>query len=279
MQRALIILISCLLITACAGQSKNQFDNLSEDQLYKKARSYMIDRKFNKAVEAYQAIETRFPFGKYAEQAQLEIITAYYQAQEYEAAIAAADRFTRLHPQHPEADYAYYYKGLANFDANRSLFDRFFNLDMSKRDPGTARDSFNDFAELLSKYPDSRFAADARGRMIFLRNILARHEVHVADFYMRRAAYTAAVNRGSYVVEHFQETPAVGDALAIMVQGYNAMGLTELAADSLEVLKLNFPDHTALKDGEFNPEYTLEYSELLSAEDGVSGYSRPKNKL
>ncbi|CAA0124021.1 Outer membrane protein assembly factor BamD [BD1-7 clade bacterium] len=279
MRSFLLVIFSCLFLAACAGQSKNQFDNLSEDQLYQKARSYMVDRKFNKAVEAYQALETRFPFGKYAEQSQLEIITAYYQSQEYEAAIASADRFTRLHPQHPEADYAYYYKGLANFDANRTLFDRFFNMDMAKRDPGTARDSFNDFAELLSKYPDSRFAADARGRMIFLRNILARHEVHVADFYMRRAAYMAAVNRGSYVVEHFQETPAVGDALAIMVQGYNAMGLPDLAEDSLEVLRVNFPKHHSLKDGKFNPEYTLETSELQSAEDGTSGYSRPKNKL
>lgn len=262
MQRITILLISCLLVVSCANSQRNRYDYLSEEELYQKARHDMIERKFSNAVELYQTLETRFPFGQYAEQAQLEIISAYYQAYEYDQAIAAADRFVRLHPDHPDADYAYYYKGLANFDANRTLFDRFFDLDMSKRDPGTARDAFNDFAELVTKYPDSKFAADARGRMMYLRNLLARNEVHVANYYFKRGAYAAAANRGRYVVEHYQGTPAVSDGLAIMVQAYRLLGMDDLANESLKVLRENYPDHYALDaDGNFIDQFSLEAAE------------------
>lgn len=266
-----------VLFTGCANTQKNRLENMEESQLYQKARASMSDGKYTKATEYYQTLESRFPFGQFAEKSQLEIILSQYKAGEYEAAIIAADRFIRLHPGHPEADYAYYYRGLANFDANRSIFERFFNLDMSKRDPRAAKESFNNFSELVTRYPHSRFAADARGRMIYLRNILARHEVHIADFYLRRGAYTAAVNRGSYVVEHFQKSQAVGDALAIMIQGYRMMGMNRLADDTLRVLKLNYPKHMAIgKDGKFNPQYTLQASETKSADSGKPGYSRTR---
>ncbi len=272
----LVSLLSCVLFVGCATNKQNQMEFMSEDRLYQKARSYMADHKFTQAIEAYQMLENRFPFGQYAENAQLELILAQYKASEYEAAIVSADRFIRLHVNHPESDYAYYYRGLAAFDANRSIFDRFFNLDMSERDPSAAKESFNNFAELLNKYPDSRFAADARGRMIYLRNILARHEVHIADFYLRRGAYTAAVNRGSYVVEHFQRSTAVGDALAVMIQGYQMMGMDRLANDTLRVLKQNYPEHLALKkDGSFNPKYTLQASEIKAAAEGTNGLRSP----
>lgn len=272
MQRFLILIISCVLMTACASNN-NQFDNYGEDELYQTARQYVIDGKFNRAITAYQALETRFPFGKYAEQAQLEVIAAHYQASEYEAAIASADRFTRLHPDHPNADFAYYYKGLSNFDANRSLFDRFFDMDMSKRDLGTARDSFQDFSELISKFPDSRFASDARGRMIYLRNIMARGEVHIADHYFQRGAYAAAANRGRFIVEHYQETPAVADGLAIMVQAYRLMEMDKLAEDSLKTLRLNYPKHISLdKKGNFQDSYQLTQSEARNRSLGLAGY-------
>lgn len=278
MQRFLILIISCLLFTACAS-NQNQFDNYGEEQLYQAARQYMVDNKYNKAIAAYQALETRFPFGQYAEQSQLEIIAAHYQALEYDAAISAADRFIRLHPDYPSSDYAYYYKGLANFDANRSLFDRFFSMDMSKRDLGTARDSFQDFSELVSKYPDSRFASDSRGRMTYLRNLMARGEVHIADHYFKRGAYSAAANRGRFVVEHYQETPAVADGLAIMVQAYRLMEMPELEKNSINTLRLNFPGHYALeKDGSFKDSYKLVISEEINESRGIAGYSR-KNKF
>ena len=264
----LFLAIVFSLFTGCAPNKQNQLEYMGEDQLYQKARRYVSEGRFSNAIEAYQTLENRFPFGEYAEKAQLEIILAHYKAAEYEQAIVSADRFIRLHPKHPEADYAYYYRGLAAFDANRSLFDRFFNLDMSQRDPGAAREAFNNFAELVTQYPDSRFAGDARSRMVYLRNILARHEVHIADYYLRRGAYTAAVNRGSYVLEHFQRSTSVPDALAIMIQGYQMMGMNRLANDTLRVLRENHPDHFALtKEGKFNPEYTLEASEIRSAKN------------
>ncbi|NRB40997.1 MAG: outer membrane protein assembly factor BamD, partial [Pseudomonadales bacterium] len=277
MQRFLKLIISCLLIpvlfTACAS-NQNQFEQYSEDELYQISRQYMVDNKFSKAISAYQALETRFPFGQYAEQAQLEIISAYYQGLEYDAAVSSADRFTRLHPDHPNADFAIYYKGLSNFDANRSLFDRFFDMDMSKRDLGTARDSFQDFAELVSKYPDSRFAADSRGRMIFLRNLMARGEIHIADHYFQRGSYAAAANRGRFVVEHYQATPAVADGLAVMIQAYRLMDMPELEQDSLKTLKQNFPDHYALDDdGNFKDNYQLKTSENINKTRGIAGYS------
>jgi outer membrane protein assembly factor BamD len=245
---------------------------MSEDELYQEARQHMIARKFTQAKDAYQMLETRFPFGQYAEQAQLEIISAYYQSYDYDLTIASADRFIRIHPDHPEGDYALYYKGLANFDANRSLFDRFFSMDLTKRDPGSARDSFNDFAEMVTRYPESRFAADARARMMYLRNLLARHEVHVANYYFKRGAYTAAANRGRYVVEHYQETPSVSDGLAVMVQAYNLLDLKELAGDSLNVLRTNYPTHESLDaNGNFISKFSLEAAEESRLAKGTLG--------
>ena len=144
-------------------------------------------------------------------------------------------------------------KGLAAFDQDRGLLARFLPLDMTKRDPGAARDSYNEFAQLTSRYPTSRYAPDAKQRMIYLRNLLAAYEIHVAHYYLTRQAYVAAANRGRYVVENFQETPAVGDGLAVMTEAYQRLTLDELAATSLETLKLNYPDHPSLVDGQFVP--------------------------
>ena len=261
MQRLTTVFL-CVLLAFCAGQGKSQYDNYSEEQLYDKARRLMIDGKFSQSANLYQMLETRFPFGQYAEQSQLEVITAYYQAYDYELAIATADRFIRLHPSHGEVDFAYYYRGLSRFDMNRGILDKFFNLDLSKRDPGLAVESFNDFSELVTRYPDSRFAADSRGRMRFLRNLMARHEVHVANYYFKRGAYAAAANRGKYVLEHFQESPAISDGLAIMVQAYLLLGMTDLANQSLAVLKTNYPKHEALEaDGSFVNDFKLEQVE------------------
>ena len=262
MQRILIILMSALLAISCTSTTNSRYDYLGEEELYQQARDNMISRKFSRAQEAYQMLETRFPFGKYAEQAQLEIIAAYYQGYEYELAITAADRFVKLHHEHPEVDYAFYYKGLSNFDANRSLFDRFFKMSLAERDPGAARDSFNDFAELATRFPDSRFAADARARMIYLRNILARHEIHVANYYFKRGAYSAAANRGRFVVEHYQKSPAVADGLAIMVQAYRLMEMPDLAKDSFSVLKKNYSKHESIdENGNFIDKYSIEEAE------------------
>lgn len=172
-------------------------------------------------------------------QGQLDIAYAYYRADEPEQAIAAADRFIKLYPQNPFVDYAYYLKGIVNYNRSIGFLDRFVPIDTAQRDPGSALDAFNDFAELIRLYPDSKYAADARQRMLHLRNNLAEGELHVARYYMERGAYVAAVGRAQYVVERFQRTTAVEDALELMIEGYKRLGEEELATDARRVLVIN----------------------------------------
>ena len=248
-----LLLIATLALTAACSTKQVVDENLSEAELYKQAQEQLSNDSYTTAITTLKALESRYPFGTYAEQAQLELIYANYKNQEPEAARAAADRFIRLHPQHPDADYAYYLKGLSSFDQDRGMLARFLPLDMTKRDPGAARDSFNEFAQLVNRYPNSRYAPDAKARMIYLRNLLAAYEIHVAHYYLKRQAYVAAANRGRYVVENFQETPAVGDGLAVMTEAYQRLGMDDLAATSLATLKLNYPDHPNLDKGQFVP--------------------------
>ena len=254
MQVKHLLLIATLAITAACSSNKPEVDeNLSESELYQQAQADLDNNSYNNATAKLKALESRYPFGRYAEQAQLELIYAYYKNVEPEAAKSAAERFIRLHPQHPNVDYAYYLKGLASFDQDRGLIARFVPLDLTKRDPGAARDSYNEFAQLTSRFPNSRYAPDAKARMVYLRNLLAAYDIHVAHYYLTRQAYVAAANRGRYVVENFQETPAVADGLAVMVEAYQRLELNDLAATSLETLKLNYPDHPSLVDGQFVP--------------------------
>ncbi|TIH09845.1 outer membrane protein assembly factor BamD [Pseudomonas leptonychotis] len=253
MQVKHLLLIAILALTAACSSKEVVDENLSETELYQQAQADLDNSSYSAAVAKLKALESRYPFGRYAEQAQLELIYAYYKSVEPEAAKSAADRFIRLHPQHANVDYAYYLKGLTSFDQDRGLIARFVPLDMTKRDPGAARDSYNEFAQLTSRYPTSRYAPDAKQRMIYLRNLLAAYEIHVAHYYLTRNAYVAAANRGRYVVENFQETPAVGDGLAVMTEAYQRLTLDDLAATSLETLKLNYPDHPSLVDGQFVP--------------------------
>ncbi len=257
---ALVILLS-LLILGCSGNDElpDIPADTGEQQMYEDAQRSLRNRNFDLAVRALQMLESRYPFGKYAEQAQLELIYAHYGAYEHEAAIEAADRFIRLHPQHPNADYAYYMKGLAAYTSTEDIFARFLPTDETLRDTGHAKEAFAEFAQLLARFPGSPYAADAKARMVHLRNLLARHEINVANYYLRRGAYMAATNRGRYVVENFQRTPAVADGLAVMAQGYILLGLDDLANDSIDTLALNYPEHASLdKNGEFQSVYTLD---------------------
>lgn len=252
MQVKHLLLIAILGLTVACSSKKEVIDeNLSEVELYQQAQADLDNNSYNSATEKLKALESRYPFGRYADQAQLELIYANYKNGEPEAAKSAAERFIRLHPQHPNVDYAYYLKGLTSFDQDVGIIARFLPLDQTKRDPGAARDSYNEFAQLTSRYPNSRYAPDAKQRMIYLRNLLAAYEIHVADYYLTRQAYVAAANRGRYVVENFQETPSVGDGLAVMVEAYQRLHLDDLADTSLQVLKTNYPDHPQLVDGKF----------------------------
>lgn len=256
----LALLAVVLLLGACASTDDKSKNN-TEKQFYDAAQRNLNGSQWDIAIKNLQGLEANFPFGAYAEQAQLELIYAYYKSNQPEAAIAAADRFIRLHPQHRNVDYAYYMKGLTSYTQNQGAFERFLPTDLSDRDPGAARESFAYFAQLVARYPESQYAGDARKRMIHLRNLLARYEIHVANYYFKRGAYLAATNRGRYVVENFQQTPAVPDALAVMAQGYHLLGLDEMAQGAVDILKLNFPDYPNFKDGEFNFQYSIDVND------------------
>lgn len=253
-------LLLAVLLFGCASQDEDELSaDSGEQQMYENAQRYLRNKSFDLGVRSLQLLESRYPFGKYAEQAQLELIYAHYSAFQHEAAVEAADRFIRLHPQHPSVDYAYYMKGLAAYSAKSDVFARFLPTDVSSRDTSHAREAFAEFSQLVSRFPASPYAADAKARMVHLRNLLARHEIIVANYYFRRGAYLAAANRGRYVVENFQRTPAVPDGLAVMAQGYILLGMSDLAEDAIEVLALNYPDYPALdKDGNFKSRYSLE---------------------
>lgn len=259
--RLLHTVLVVMLATTLAGCSMfGKEDEVPPDQgeraLYDTARKNLDSSNFDLAVKNLQLLEARYPFGPYAEQAQLELIYAHYRNYDHEEAVAAADRFIRLHPQHQNVDYAYYMKGLASFTEAQGLLERFLPTDMTKRDPGPARQSFADFAQLLSRYPNSEYAADSRARMVHLRNLLARYEINVANYYFKRRAYVAALNRGRYVVENFQETPAVPDGLAVMAQAYIILGMPELADNAVAVLRRNYPQHPSLDEaGNFLAQY------------------------
>lgn len=253
-----LILVLVASITACTSDDE-RLQDMTEKELYDNAQDNLADESFSVAIKNLQLLEARYPFGAYAEQAQLEIIYAHYRNYEPEAAIASSDRFIRLHPQHPNVDYAYYMKGLASYAEGEGFLDRFLPTDMTKRDPGAALQSFGDFRQLLARYPDSPYAPDAQARMLYLRARLARYEINNANYYFSRGAYIAATNRGRYVVENYPQTPAVADALAVMTQGYLLLDKPELAQDSLAVLRVNYPDHPSLdKNGDFKSKFDLE---------------------
>lgn len=256
--RVLHPLLFCvlLLLAACSSTPKEP-ETISEADLYHAAESQLNRSQWTTAITNLQLLEANFPFGVYAEQAQLELIYAYYMSDEPDAAIATANRFIRLHPQHRNVDYAYYMIGLSAFNKDKGMFERVLPTDLTKRDPGPARESLANFSQLLVRYPDSAYAADARKRMLYLRNLLARYEIHVANYYFKRSAYVAATNRGRYVLENFPQTPAIPDALAVMVQGYKQLGMPEIAEEYLAILRTNYRNHPVLNSkGQFNERYS-----------------------
>lgn len=246
---AFLLLFVMLAVSGCSWLPEQVDKTLdwSATQLYNAAREQMADKNYEKAIEYFETLEARYPFGKYAQQAQIEIAYAYYKFEEPDLAIAAADRFIKIYPRHPNVDYAWYLKGLTNYNRGKSFIDSYLPQDPSERDTVTMRSAYDDFDQLVQRYPDSVYARDASQRMIHLRNNMARHENHVADYYMRRGAYVAAVNRASIVIEDYQRTPSVPDALVIMVRAYRKLGLDQLADDSLRVLSLNYPSHPDLE--------------------------------
>ncbi len=235
----LIPLLAALFTLGCATTSEDELADLSANELYQRAKDAMNASDFETAINTFEKLEARYPFGKYAQQAQLEIAYAYYKFDEPDSAIAAADRFIRNNPGNAHLDYAYYLKGLSNYTRGISIVDRISKRDPSERDTRALRDAFSDFTTLVQKFPDSRYAEDSRKRLVYLHNQLAEYEIKVARYYMRREAWVAAVNRARYVIENYQRTPAAREALQVLVVAYTRMGMTDLAADARRVLDRN----------------------------------------
>jgi outer membrane protein assembly factor BamD len=238
-----------LTLTACGlFGSKPDADDPSKksaEEMYNTAKKDLNDGGYEEAIKQFEFLESHFPYGRYAQQAQLEIAYAYYKQNESESAISAADRFIKQFPNNPHVDYAYYVKGLVNFNADIGLFGMAFGQDPTERDPKAAQDSFAAFKDLVTRFPSSRYAPDSRLRMQYLLNALAKYDIHVASYYQRRGAHIAAVNRAKEVLTLYPNTPATRDALLILVQGYDAMGMKELRDDAQRVLDKNFPQTTA----------------------------------
>lgn len=240
---SLLALLLALFASGC-GLLPDEVDETagwSASKLYSEAKDAMGEGAYDKAVKYFEKLEARFPYGRYAQQAQLEVAYAYYRQQETASAIAACDRFIRLHPNHPNVDYAYYLKGLANFNGDLGIMGHISMQDQTERDPKAARESFDAFKELVDKFPESKYAQDSVMRMKYLVNALASHEVHVARYYMKRGAFVAAANRAQFAIKTYPDAPANEEALFVMVKAYDAMGLNDLRDDAERVMRKNFP--------------------------------------
>jgi outer membrane protein assembly factor BamD len=250
----LLAVASPLVLTGCAGGGLAQDKTLgwSADQLYADAKDEMNSGNWATAITVLEKLESRYPFGRYAQQAQIDTAYARWKEGEPALALAAIDRFVKLYPNHENIDYVLYLKGLINFNDRSSLFTRYTGEDLSERDPKAAREAFDTFKELVTRFPESQYAGDASARMRYLLDMLASNDVHVARFYMRRGAMLAAVNRAQAVVKQYQDAPAVEEALAIMVAGYKQLGLDTLSDDARRVLQATYPDSVYLTS-DYNP--------------------------
>jgi outer membrane protein assembly factor BamD len=233
--------LSLALVAACSSLTADPTSKLSAEQLYADAKSELAAGNWARARELFGKLEARYPFGRYAQQAQIEVAYAFYKEGDSAQAIAACDRFLKLNPNHPFADYVLYLKGLATFTDELGLLGKTLGMDPTTRDPKAMRDAFEVFRELVSRYPDSVYAADATARMNYLVTAMAQSEVNIARFYLDRGAYVAAVQRAQGAVRDYSGTPAAEEALWIMMRSYDDLGMPQLRDDTRRVLEANFP--------------------------------------
>lgn len=242
-----ILTLCCILVLLGGCKSKQDiYKGLSASQIYEQAQQNIKKEHYPQAVKDYEALEARYPYSEYSDKAQLGLVYAYYKSNEPALALSSANRFIQMNPRHKSVDYAYYLKGLINYDENYSFSFRYLPLDKCDRDASKAQESFDAFKELVERFPQSQYAADAKKRMVFLRNQIANHEMHVAQYYFKRSAFLAAANRANYVVKNFEGTPAVEKALVLLVKAYRKLNMAKLADDALATLKKNYPENKSL---------------------------------
>lgn len=254
MQKKLLKIAAVVLalsISACSllPEKIDETKTWSASKLYSEARDELASGNYDKSVQYFGKLESRYPFGTYAQQAQLETAYAYYRQGDQPQALAAAERFIKLHPNHPNVDYAYYLRGLINFNDRVSAFNFLSRQDATERDPKAAREAFDAFKQLVERFPDSTYTPDAIARMKYLVNAMAQYEVHVANYYYKRGAYLAAANRAQYAIKEYPEAPALEEALFVMVRSYDALGMTKLRDDAERVMKANYPNSVYYKGG------------------------------
>jgi len=240
------LLSACLFLAACASNPASSPADTSAESLYAAAKRALSQGDFITAVDTFETLGARYPFGNFTQQAQLDIAYAYFKQDEYDNAITSADRFIKLYPRSDKIDYAHYIKGLSHFSRGGSAMERLFPRDIAKVNQNWPRAAFAEFDTLVRQFPDSEYVDDALARMVYLKDEMARHELITARFYYDRGAMVAAVNRVNYLMERFNGSKHVPNALALLASAYQSMGQTDLSADTLRTLALTEPGHPAL---------------------------------
>lgn len=250
MRKIVLIFILILLLAGCGNKDKDPYAAYRHDtatKIFNGGEEALADGHYSTAVEHFEALDAIYPFGPYAQQGQLDVIYAYYKNGDDGSALAAADRYIRLYPRGKNVDYAYYMRGIVGFTAGMSWLQKMAGSDPAPRDMSTMRQSFSSFATLVHDFPHSKYTPDALIRMAFIRNAMARRELLVAQFYFEHHAFVAAANRASYVVQHFEGSPKVADALVLMIKSYQALGLSQMASATYKILEASYPDSNKLR--------------------------------
>jgi outer membrane protein assembly factor BamD len=242
LRRAVLIGVLATL-AACAGsdeEPETEIGNLTE--AYERARDSIAKNNYRKGIQIFEAIQARYPFSDFSRQIQLELMYAYYKSGRSEQAIDYAETFMRENPIHPRVDYALYIQALSHFEGEPGFVERWFRKDMTRRPPSGVFQSYSTLRRLVERYPASAYAPDAQQRMVYLKNRLAAYENHVADYYLRRGAYVASLNRAQNALEQFHGAPGNAQSLEIMAKSYEKLGMVDLAKDTRRVLALNYPE-------------------------------------
>ncbi len=237
-------ILTAALVFALAGCGPEKEIDITADwsveKFYQEARSELAKENYLTAIEYYETLESRFPFGKYATQAQIDVAYAYFKFNEPDSAITAIDRFIKLHPRHPSVDYAYYLKGLVNFERGGTVLDMVVDRDLSDYDKNLLLNAYQDFKLLIQRFPDSKYVTDASKRLIFLRDELARADFKIASYYATRDAWIAVANRTRFILQNYEGSSVIRSTLELQLEAYTKLGLDELAQDTRRVLELNY---------------------------------------